>query len=442
MDINDVDQTMLNELKVLITEILYITPQSEYDFEGMFPVNRKVNINLYNKIKDLPNFSKYFKNVTDLMYMIKQYNKENPNEYLCERFCKECKHNLTKYINLNKGYRKFCGKKCSRNNSESKEHYTKTLIDKYGDPHYNNSELNKQTCLQRYGVENVFQCKSIKEKAAQTKLDKYGDANYTNKEQRFKTCQEKYGVIHPFQNPQILERVQNNFMKKYGVRTPMEVKEFKEKQKQIMKDRYGYTNTFQSPEVRNKLLALRLDNSHYSSKPEKEWLDFMFVENSKNNRQVAKFGYSFDGYVDEITGVKTVYEFLGDYYHGHPRLWYKNPNYTESLKKKFNKTLEKFKYLFSNGYQVIYIWENDWNHKKHVLGRHFNGDTLEYELESPDFQPTCMYPFGKYNNGNPITYKDVLQGIDPNLLEYLASNTAILNQPIGISKMFNFEYEI
>ena len=118
----------------------------------------------------------------------------------------------------------------------------KSRINKYGTVSFNNREKYKQTCLEKYGIENPFQSEEIKEKSKktnlekygvehpvqkqefvdkaigtkaseygsledyyshasskmkETKLERYGDENFVNTEKRRNTCLQKYGVDNP-----------------------------------------------------------------------------------------------------------------------------------------------------------------------------------------------------------------------------------------------------
>lgn len=90
--------------------------------------------------------------------------------------------NKTKYLNISRGYSKFCSQKCSRNSNEIKEKFRQTCIKKYGvESPLQDERIKKkikQINLERYGVENPFQSEEIKEKIKQTNLKKYGFENY------------------------------------------------------------------------------------------------------------------------------------------------------------------------------------------------------------------------------------------------------------------------
>ena len=100
------------------------------------------------------------------------------------------------------------------------------------------------------------------------------------------------------------------------------------------------------------------------SKKEVEFLNYFKIPNKKENRQVYILGNRVDGY-DPTT--KTVYEFLGDYWHGNPQKFNTN-DFNQICKKTYgslyNNTLKKFHILLSGGYNIKYIWENDWNNFK------------------------------------------------------------------------------
>ena len=79
----------------------------------------------------------------------------------------------------------------------------------------------KETCIQKYGVENQFQRKEIKEKIKETNLQKYGCISHTQniewKTKEIKNNIQKYGVENHFQRKEIKEKIKEQNIKKYGV---------------------------------------------------------------------------------------------------------------------------------------------------------------------------------------------------------------------------------
>ena len=71
--------------------------------------------------------------------------------------------------------------------------------------------------------------------------------------------------------------------------------------------------------------------------------------------------YKFDGYCEKTN---TVYEFHGDFWHGNPKLYNKNeihPLTKKSFGELYNNTVQKENIIKSNGYNLITIWESEYN---------------------------------------------------------------------------------
>lgn len=99
---------------------------------------------------------------------------------------------------------------------------------------------------------------------------------------------------------------------------------------------------------------------HSISKNEKRFLDYLNIPDTEDSRQVTLSGKRVDGY-DSKTN--TVYEFLGDYWHGNPSI-FSGKKINKSVKQAFktlhDRTFDKFNHLKNAGYNIKYIWENDW----------------------------------------------------------------------------------
>lgn len=115
---------------------------------------------------------------------------------------------------------------------------------------------------------------------------------------------------------------------------------------------------------------------HFISNPEKEFIDHMKI--SPKYRQVYICGKRVDGLNHKSN---TIYEFLGDYYHGNPKK-YKPNDINTTLKNKtfgqlYKEIFDRFKKLNLNGYNIKYIWEMDWN--KFKKGIDIKPNILIYE---------------------------------------------------------------
>ena len=72
-----------------------------------------------------------------------------------------------------------------------------TNIKRYGTPGYNNREKAVQTCIERYGVDNISKLEDIKHKKRET-------------------CLERFGVEYPAQIDSWREKVNKHYQEKYG----------------------------------------------------------------------------------------------------------------------------------------------------------------------------------------------------------------------------------
>ena len=111
----------------------------------------------------------------------------------------------------------------------------------------------KQTMVERYGVENPIQNPVIKEKIKQTNLKKYGFENSLQspeiKEKVKQTMVERYGVENPLQSPEIREKVKQTNLEKYGVECVLNNSKIKERIKKTNLERYGVENPTQNPDI-------------------------------------------------------------------------------------------------------------------------------------------------------------------------------------------------
>lgn len=115
---------------------------------------------------------------------------------------------------------------------------------------------------------------------------------------------------------------------------------------------------------------------------ELNWLSVLGIKSSQHKIILSdKKFVKTDGY-DDTTN--TVYEFLGDYWHGHPSVWHKhngiNRNNKISFAALFKQTTDRLVKIKELGYNVCYVWEYDIKHNITQL-RYFNTE-LEYKYEA------------------------------------------------------------
>ena len=155
-------------------------------------------------------------------------------------YCKIC-GKLIEYTCSPREKPKCCSQSCIN------ERKRRTVFEKYGVDNVNQlksvkdkiSQKNsseevrnrrQQTCLERYGVDNVSKSEEVKAKIQATMIDRYGESN-AMQIQKFKdkydwdsivnkrcnTMMERYGVTYSLDIPEVKQRVRDIHMKKYGV---------------------------------------------------------------------------------------------------------------------------------------------------------------------------------------------------------------------------------
>jgi len=97
------------------------------------------------------------------------------------------------------------------------------------------------------------------------------------------------------------------------------------------------------------------------SKLSQKWLDFLSV--GKREIKLPGFKFRVDGFDIETN---TIYEFLGDYWHGGSRkdLVGTNQFTNTTFEKLRSQTFMRFEKLKAAGYKVFYVWESEYNQGK------------------------------------------------------------------------------
>lgn len=170
----------------------------------------------------------------------------------------------------------------------SHEHNKKTSKRLYGDENYNNKEKFRQTCLERYGVENVFQSEDTKKKCEQTKLEKYGDAHFINLEKAKQTCLERYGHEFAFQSESVKEKSRQTCLDRFGAPYPMQSEEVKSK--------YDYE------EIAEKVFDTKKKNGTTNTSKIQQWFINQMIEiygadDVKTEYKEERYPYHCDVYI-------------------------------------------------------------------------------------------------------------------------------------------------
>jgi len=141
------------------------------------------------------------------------------------------------FLGILKGFSEYCSVQCSNKSPKKLEKY-------------------KKTCLGKYGVENTFQNKTIKDKIKKTLLDKYSVENISQveeiKQKKKDTCLKNYNAEYYLQSVKGKEKFKRTILKRYSVNNPMKSEVVKEKYKQTCLKRYSVENPNQNKIIKEK----------------------------------------------------------------------------------------------------------------------------------------------------------------------------------------------
>ena len=265
---------------------------------------------------------------------------------------------------------KFCSNICAQSSDEIKQKIKQTCLEKYGVDNYNKTkeskEKIKQTCLEKYGVEYFWQSDECKEKIKQTCLEKYGvDSPLKSEKIRNKgkqTCLEKYGVDNPAKLEENKEKVKQTCLKKYGTISTTQCKEIRDKIKQSCLEKYGVDNygkslkhkinmstIMSSDEMQeHRYNVMTKNHSFNTSKPEEElylYIKEKFPSVKRQYKDKLRYPYNCDFYIPELD---YFIELQGYYTHNtHPY----NPNSISD-----QVLVERYKERYGPKCQAITIW--------------------------------------------------------------------------------------
>lgn len=132
-----------------------------------------------------------------------------------------------------------------------------TKLKKYGSETYVNPDKAKQTCLERYGVDNASKSQVIVDKIKSTNQSKYGtDSFFVTDEFKKKTVeynQTNFGVDHVSQRSDVKDKKELTCINRHGVKNPFQSAEIKDKIRSDCVEKFGVDHHSKRPVVRDKM---------------------------------------------------------------------------------------------------------------------------------------------------------------------------------------------
>lgn len=187
----------------------------------------------------------------------------------------------------------------------------------------------KETCMEKYGTENIAELESVRNKYRNTCMEKYGVDNY------FKTKHCKEISSNWASSKEFRDKVESTMMERYGTTILMDVEEFRKRQQQTMLEKYGGAAPAKSKEVvekmkmtciekygENYIHAIRttsfrnIDNIYFDSSWEYAFWKYHKDKNIEIKREPVAFEY-FDNekrktYIPDFEVEGKLYEIKGD----------------------------------------------------------------------------------------------------------------------------------
>lgn len=174
--------------------------------------------------------------------------------------CKQCSVETEKCLGYMIKTKNSLCKKCITINSLPKQ--KETMLNRYGVEHASQSTIIKDNTklgfIEKYGVDNPSKTQAVKDKMKITNLKKYGVEflvhNKQIKDKIICTNLEKYGCENPAQNDGVKNKIKNTNMIKYGVDNPSKHINCVNKMKQTNLEKYGVEFPLQNDEIYSKLV--------------------------------------------------------------------------------------------------------------------------------------------------------------------------------------------
>ncbi len=227
-------------------ELSLLFPTGKYHILKLKKNNPELEINIKLETSYIINPKNFNENIYHIIYDLYEIPK-----------CKICNNNECTFINFNKGYSNYCSIKCSKKDPIIIEKIRNSNLKTYSKNLHEIKTKQKQTNIERYGVEDPNKTEKIKNKIKESNLKKYGvEHNSHCKEiinKRKKTNLKRYGANSYLQTEEFKEQVKKTNLKKYGIEYNIQRKEIKDKIKLTMLKKYGVDNIFKSKEIKDKI---------------------------------------------------------------------------------------------------------------------------------------------------------------------------------------------
>ena len=246
-----------------------------------------------DKENPISNFSEISEVSTDVVYFVCEQCKKvsHKRKAIIKSFllCRTC---ITKNNNL----RKYGVENVSQLQS-IKDKKKETCLNHFGVEYSWQSSIVKEkikkTNIERFGTDNPAKSDKIKQKIEKTNIERYGTkCSLNNDDVRKKakeTCVKHYGVEYSLSSEEVQNKAKKTIEQKYGVSNVGQNEEIKAKIKDTLVERYGVENAYQIPEIKAKQKKIFEENQDsILQKMQDTFLKKYGVKNPMQNESIRK----------------------------------------------------------------------------------------------------------------------------------------------------------
>ena len=184
--------------------------------------------------------------------------------------------------NIQRGGYYSCSEKCCINKRKN------TCNEKYGVDNYTKTDeyviISKETNMRKYGVDSYTKTDEFKNRTEKIMIDRYG--GYTLqvpilKEKVLKTNLKRYNVENPFQNEEIKNIIKKGNIQKYGVEYYSQTIEFGNKFRKTCIEKYGEEHYSKTSDFLSRTKQTKINNG--SQIPDYLLSEFKIYKNNVKN---------------------------------------------------------------------------------------------------------------------------------------------------------------
>ena len=254
--------------------------------------------------------------------------------------------NPTEFTSFDCGYKVCCSSECS-------------------------NLLRKQRSIEKWGYDRPVKNPEVKQRIINSNISKTQEEKDSIAYRKKSTCLKKYGTINfTMKHLRHVDELYLDIMDASSINIDFIVSKFCDPVKKIyfqnkVKEYFNIKSNPILDKIQKMIKPLGYSVHRENNVLESKFLTEKEIEIQRNiirQYKIPGTRYLVDGFDKETN---TVYEFLGDFWHGHPKFPRDKINEINhcTMEYLYNCTFQRLDHLKTLGYNVKYIWESDFKEK-------------------------------------------------------------------------------